>query len=109
MKTTYKVVLLIVAIIVGFMYYGCESNPCDPVEKETQIVEVSNQPLCVKYKVFENGREVDYWFSCSYQMIEETQESKAITFFYEDNSVAYSFDIKYVMNGSTVFYSPDCD
>ena len=35
MKTTYKVVLLIVAIIVGFMYYGCESNPCDPVEKET--------------------------------------------------------------------------
>ena len=39
MKTTYKIVLLIVAIIVGFMYYGCESNPCDPVEKETDTFE----------------------------------------------------------------------
>ena len=36
MKTIYKVVLLIVAIIVGFMYYGCESNPCDPVEEDSK-------------------------------------------------------------------------
>ena len=33
--TIFKIALLIIAIIVGFMYYGCESNPCDPVEKET--------------------------------------------------------------------------
>ena len=39
MKTIYKIALLIVAIIVGFMYYGCESNPCDPVEKETDTFE----------------------------------------------------------------------
>ena len=31
--TIFKIALLIVAIIVGFMYYGCESNPCDPVEE----------------------------------------------------------------------------
>ena len=35
MKTIFKIALLIIAIIVGFMYYGCESNPCDPVELET--------------------------------------------------------------------------
>jgi len=39
MKTIYKIALLIVAIIVGFMYYGCESNPCDPVEEETDTFE----------------------------------------------------------------------
>ena len=33
--TIFKIALLIIAIIVGFMYYGCESNPCDPVELET--------------------------------------------------------------------------
>ena len=31
--TIFKIALLIIAIIVGFMYYGCESNPCDPVEE----------------------------------------------------------------------------
>jgi len=36
MKTIYKIALLIVAIIVGFMYYGCESNPCDPVEEDSK-------------------------------------------------------------------------
>ena len=34
--TIFKIALLIIAIIVGFMYYGCDNNPCDPVE-ETDI------------------------------------------------------------------------
>ena len=38
--TIFKIALLIIAIIVGFMYYGCESNPCDPVE-ETDKGEMS--------------------------------------------------------------------
>jgi len=41
MKTIYKIALLIVAIIVGFMYYGCESNPCDPVEEPKNSVYAS--------------------------------------------------------------------
>ena len=37
--TIFKIALLIIAIIVGFMYYGCESNPINPVERETDNVE----------------------------------------------------------------------
>ena len=39
--TIFKIALLIIAIIVGFMYYGCESNPCDPVEDSKNSVYAS--------------------------------------------------------------------
>lgn len=110
MKTT----ILILALISAFAFSSCtkqNSNITDSTKTETvkDISNESDQPLCVKYKVFENGREIDYWFSCSYQEIQETEETKLINFFYADNTLAYSFDIIYVMNGSTVYYSPDCD
>ena len=54
MKTTYKIALLIVAIIVGFMYYGCESNPCDPVEEEN-IVKEGNNNICINMMYYDNG------------------------------------------------------
>ena len=41
MKIIFKIALLIIAIIVGFMYYGCESNPCDPVEDSKNSVYAS--------------------------------------------------------------------
>ena len=36
--TIFKIALLIIAIIVGFMYYGCESNPINPVEKDRSAI-----------------------------------------------------------------------
>ena len=176
MKTIYKVALLIVAIIVGFMYYGCESNPCDPVEetdkisieplwciigaeegqlKEYQfscyaikIIEnsndkylsflstdnslaysfnmddvqngstiiykpdmsiISDQPLCCWIEVFEQGHLIRYWFSCYTIKIVENEDAKYLSFFYIDNSLAYSFDIDNIQNGSLIKYYPDCD
>ena len=110
MKTTFKIALLIIAIIVGFMYYGCE-NSINNNERTKQMGEqiVSEQPLCCNITVEENGRQVVYKFSCYNMVMEERQESKFLTFFYKDKTVAYSFDINNVMNGSDVFYAPDCD
>ena len=39
--TIFKIALLIIAIIVGFMYYGCESNPINPVEKDRSVMSFS--------------------------------------------------------------------
>jgi len=61
MKTTYKVVLLIVAIIVGFMYYGCESNPCDPVEETKDNISI----LAEKYNIEIVYEENIFNYDCS--------------------------------------------
>ena len=110
MKTT----ILILALISIFTFSSCtkqNSNNTDSTKTETvrDISNESDQPLCCKLEILENGRLIQYWFSCYNMVIEETQESKFLTFFYKDGSVAQSFDINNIMNGSTVYYAPDCD
>jgi len=106
-----SLIQFIALLIVGFLimaFIGCDSESTVN-ESTTKNPVVSSQPLCVDYEVLENGRRVFYKFSCAYHQIIENEETKFIVFFYEDGSTAEVEDLKYVMNGSVVFYSPDCD
>ena len=104
-----KHLILVITALTMLTISSCTIDNKEQEGSKTETVKDSEQPLCCNLTIEENGNQVVYKFSCCNMVITETENGKYLSFFYIDGSSAYNFHIDNIMNGSNVYYAPDCD